>query len=714
MNGFNLLEASDIKLGGSTITALYYGLTKLWPTGIDYSREYLTIESLEDNNTIGFKTRNTSLLKTIQVSTDKNNWTSYTSSTGGTTLATLNTGDKLYVKGSNSYYATSPYYNHFTSSGQFNVFGNIMSLIYGDNFIGQTALTDNYTFRNLFYNSNVVDASNLILPAKTLTEDCYSSMFSDCTSLTTAPSVLPAPTLASNCYISMFSGCTSLTTAPVLPATTLAESCYISMFEDCTNLTTAPELPATTLADCCYNDMFYGCSSLTTAPVLPATILVLGCYEAMFTDCTSLNYIKMLATDISATGCLDDWVYGVASTGTFVKEYGANIPINSTSGIPTGWTVQEINPAEEYLTFKILSDGNIYWRSNGSISKTIEYSLNDGAWTSITSSTTPTAIPVVTNDIVRFRGTNTQYATQNTNFCGFGQGNAGTSGESYDNDAAEFEVRGNIMSLIYGDNFASQSSLSDTYNFCSLFKKAKVVSAKNLILPATTLTQYCYRAMFSYCTYLTTAPELPATTLAKGVYWYMFEHCSITTPPTLPATTLVDECYGHMFRGCANLTSVPALPATTMKPSCYRYMFGECTSLTTAPVLPATTLADRCYSEMFKGCTSLTTIPSTLPATTLASNCYGSMFSGCTSLTTAPILPALTLVNNCYQYMFNSCSSLNYIKMLATSITASNCLKTWVGNVSPTGTFVKNASATWTTTGTSGIPTGWTVQTASS
>ena len=64
------------------------------------------------------------------------------------------------------------------------------------------------------------------------------------------------------CYNSMFSGCTSLTTAPELPATTLADSCYSDMFEDCTSLTTAPELPATTLVRWCYFAMFEGCTNL--------------------------------------------------------------------------------------------------------------------------------------------------------------------------------------------------------------------------------------------------------------------------------------------------------------------------------------------------------------------------------------------------------------------------------------------------------------------
>ena len=144
---------------------------------------------------------------------------------------------------------------------------------------------------------------------------------------------------------------------------------------------------------------------------------------------------------------------------------------------------------------------------------------------------------------------------------------------------------------------------------------------------------------------------------------------------------------------------------------CYEYMFLGCTALTTAPALPATTLAKYCYRCMFQNCTSLTSVPA-LPATTLADSCYYRMFYRCTSLATAPELPATTLVNSCYYQMFYNCTNLNYIKCLAIDVSANNCLYNWVYNVSINGTFVKNSSATWTTTGVSGIPNGWTVQTA--
>lgn len=117
---------------------------------------------------------------------------------------------------------------------------------------------------------------------------------------------------------------------------------FSNLFKDCTSIISVSKdfLPATTLMSYCYHCMFSGCSSLTAAPELPATTLAENCYESMFYGCTNLNYIKMLATDISARRCLNDWVSGVASSGTFVKNIDATWNVTGEDGIPKGWTVQ--------------------------------------------------------------------------------------------------------------------------------------------------------------------------------------------------------------------------------------------------------------------------------------------------------------------------------------------------------------------------------------
>ena len=372
-NGFALNNIKNAYVGSTPAQAIYLGSTLIWPTTPsehDYSKDYFTIVSLEDNNDIGWKTQDNTIKKSISVSTDNGaTWLSYNPSTTGSKLATLNNGDKLLIKGNNIWYQGSGVSRiYFTSTKNFHIEGNIMSLSYGDNFYGQTSLdeTVNWHFKNIFFGcTKLISAENLILPATTLAYGCYESMFDGCTSLSKAPILpatklasscysgmfagcssltkapdLPATTLANSCYDGMFDGCTSLTTAPELQATTLATNCYGYMFENCTSLTTAPELPATTLANLCYRYMFYGCTSLSTAPELPATTLANQCYKYMFDGCKSLNYIKCLATDISATECTSAWLADVSSSGTFVKDASMTSWTTGSNGIPSGWTVQ--------------------------------------------------------------------------------------------------------------------------------------------------------------------------------------------------------------------------------------------------------------------------------------------------------------------------------------------------------------------------------------
>ena len=80
-------------------------------------------------------------------------------------------------------------------------------------------------------------------------------------------------TLTKDCYGSMFKGCFGLLEAPQLPATQLESYCYEKMFEQCTSLTKMPELPALSLGNHCYFSMFKSCLSLTDVAPLPATAL---------------------------------------------------------------------------------------------------------------------------------------------------------------------------------------------------------------------------------------------------------------------------------------------------------------------------------------------------------------------------------------------------------------------------------------------------------
>ena len=316
---------------------------------------WVTFTAEEDNSSIGLAKLSTN--QSLEYSTDTTTWNTFDT----TTNISLNNGDKVYVRGILSASNSSSNYTQFKMNGKIAASGNCNAIWNYEDLnaplkglcgyymfesctslttppeLPATKLIDN-CYDNMFRSCTSLITAPVLL-ATTLAPNCYSYMFYGCTSLTTAPE-LPATTLARSCYSGMFSYCTSLITAPpILPATTLINSCYYNMFSICTSLTTPPELPATTLVSGCYNSMFYGCTSLTTAPELPATTLVYQCYQDMFYSCSNLNYIKCLATDISATNCTKNWVYGVASTGTFVMDPDMSNWTTGYSGIPSGWTV---------------------------------------------------------------------------------------------------------------------------------------------------------------------------------------------------------------------------------------------------------------------------------------------------------------------------------------------------------------------------------------
>lgn len=292
-NGFALNNIKNAYVGSTPAQAIYLGSTLIWPTTPaehDYSKDYFTIVSLEDNNDIYFKINvDHNLRLTINVSTDDGlNWTektpSYTSSGYNVKLATLNTNNKILIKGNNLTYSpyTSEGYpvHYFECTKKYNVEGNILSLSFGDNFISSKPTTLSfqafqYLLSRVSYpvsdptfgaNENLISAENLILP--------------------------------------------------------------------------------NVLGDACYSHMFQDCTALTTAPVLPATTLKTTCYAAMFRGCSSLRYIKCLATDISADSCTLGWCgastyHQFSTTGTFVRAANMTGWTTGKDGIPSGWTVHK-------------------------------------------------------------------------------------------------------------------------------------------------------------------------------------------------------------------------------------------------------------------------------------------------------------------------------------------------------------------------------------
>ena len=320
---------SNLLIGESSVTSVYVGSDLVYSsTPIP---NYLQFTAVSGDATIGMSGTAT---PNVSYSFDGTNWTTWDYSD-----ITIPSGSTVYVKGNNSngFSTSSATTKIFTTSGTVEANGNIMSLLYGDNFEEQLTIPSSYCFYYLFRNCTITTSPQL--PATTMKSWCYAGMFEGCTGITTPPT-LPATTTIEHCYRSMFNGCSNLTSAPELPATRLTERCYYGMFAGCTSLTSSPQLPATTLATTCYANMFRGCTSLRTAPTLPAKTLVSQCYNDMFTNCSNLNYIKAMFTTTPSTSYTSNWVQGVASSGTYVKNSSASYTTRGTSAIPTGWTIQ--------------------------------------------------------------------------------------------------------------------------------------------------------------------------------------------------------------------------------------------------------------------------------------------------------------------------------------------------------------------------------------
>ena len=120
------------------------------PTPGDYETQYLTFEAIEDGTFTFTGNNSNSLSYSLD---DGQTWTALAS---GTASPTVTAGNKIMWKGEltpNSIIGIGK----FSAIANFNIQGNVMSLLFGDDFANKTDLTGkNYAFYNLFYqNTNI-------------------------------------------------------------------------------------------------------------------------------------------------------------------------------------------------------------------------------------------------------------------------------------------------------------------------------------------------------------------------------------------------------------------------------------------------------------------------------------------------------------------------------------------------------------------------------
>ena len=189
---------------GKTLTAgSMYPIDLKMAKTFDSKATPLTFEAIEAG-TVTYTPADASMK--VQYSKNGGAWNPYSSA------ISLSAGDKVSFRGMNDTYRTFSQCSRFVCSADCYLYGNIMSLVTdytsdADAFASNVTLTADKTFFGLFYDDNNHHIKShaskpIVLPATTLTEECYYCLFSK-TGLTNAP-VLPAIVLANYCYAYMF------------------------------------------------------------------------------------------------------------------------------------------------------------------------------------------------------------------------------------------------------------------------------------------------------------------------------------------------------------------------------------------------------------------------------------------------------------------------------------------------------------------------------
>lgn len=627
---------------------------------------YLYFEALSEPVYIGFNKSGA----TVEYSLDKVIWTAFTSAS----TVEIQSGKRLYIRGLNPNGFSTGSGGFTSSGGTFNLGGNIMTLIDYEN-PPSTSMVG--SFMCLFENSNVVDASKLLLPCTYLTEGCYWWMFKGCKYLTEVP-VLPATNLAKSCYAYMFSLCSQLKVAPELPALTLHDSCYSCMFQGCSSLIVPPQLPASILMPYCYEGMFMGCVSLVRTPNLYADIMADWCYRRMFYGCTSLTEVSQLPVITLAEGCFASMFHGCTSLVVAPELPNVELAPLCYAGMfreCSNLTTAPALPATELATqcyesmfhdctslttapdllAPTLVDECYYCMftgcSNLNYIKCLATDISSadyttGAWVDGVASTGTFIYDLETAWSVGSDGIPTGWRTQELD-------KLLIFTARQNNSSIGLVQIGSNHKIWYSKDRITWNVLNT--NTTIPLSKNESVALAGKYFPGEDYTQF------------TMSGKIEASNSCNAIWDYL----DLNAP-------LKDNCGYYMFQGCSSLTKAPDLPSTEIASYCYMGMFQSCSSLTAAPELPATELAYRCYSFMFRGCTSLIN---------------------------APTLPAPILYDYCYYQMFRGCSSLSSIECLAEQIDGTYTTDHWVESVAEEGTFTGNLDI-WSVGG-SGVPTGW-------
>lgn len=648
-------------------------------------------------------------------------------------------GESFEVKKGDIISFRSPYDADWTPKaevhdGEYNAYGNLMSLSYQD-YAGQTT-----SYTNLAYywrrsatasesqrGTELVRCEYLIFPVTLVNEggtlehafdgcnklvagpssirteptspSIFDSMFRNCVSLVDAPALPYSGAIPSYAYIRMFEGCSSLVDAPALPSTEVGRGAYAYMFRYCSSLKNAPELPATTVGQDAYasmfkdctsletapningvgtsfaQHMFEGCTSLVNAPVLPDTVTT-WCYRYMFAGCTSLVKAPALNAKTLSTACYQGMFSGCSSLNyirCLAESAAPDSTLSWTDGVALYGTFVDSEDAPSGFWTRGINGIPVNWSITHYVPDVVDVEPASYTFDSVSGSSVFT---------VRSRNGWTAVSDSPWITVSPASGTSSTTSVTITVSANSGTGRGGhvtfssefdtVVDISQRGNPVADISTPLTFNF---FEDGQLI-VRALRNAAELAYRYegetAWRSISLSGGSNTLIPVNETT--GRIVEMKTLSDNNTGSADINITSTSMHEVYGNVHS--ILFADESAWPATTLNVY-VGGLFQNDTGLADASalILPATTLGiTGVYANMFRDCTSLVKGPELNFTVINGTDACSDMFNGCTSLLYAPAqLKPTSLTAGCYYGMFEGCSGITTAPILPASTLRNNC-----------------------------------------
>lgn len=631
---------------------------------INYTTPFWIRNDTNSSNTVSIKKSNSGApTLTVYYSKDLQTWTALSSTSTTARTVSLAAWETVYFKCTTNNWGTisgtSMYSNKIFFGSAHVMGGNIMSLLYGDNFVGKKVFP-NENVECIFYalfsgNTACRDASQLVLPVTHIESTtglmgkrCYCSMFEDCSNLQHGPQVdlrfrdASNPIELERCMERFLKGCSRLKDVHICLQN--LNDCYYDIF-----------LSTTYLDGLVWYD--YSGKPISSAPASVSIVKLPAMYDSNYNRVIGITSNTMgeinSITDSNSVKIFDD-----------IREKEYFYIENTYAGTNT-------------ITFTTNTEGT---PPSGKYATSVEYSTDKVHWNTLTFNTsTPQTVQISQNQKLYLRN-NTGYFSYYDNTNKYYTKISGS---------ASHNIGGNIASLLDYTHISTVSYGIGSFAF--LFSYDTYLDyATNLIIDRTYVSDWCFGQAFERSGIKEICDFNSVCNVGRTAFNGMFQHSSLVHAPDFDnlVSTGVRSAFSWYCHDCTSLVSTGSFKSLIrVGPYGFNQAFTNCTSLTTVMSMP-----------LFSN-------------TRLETYSFNRTFSGCTSLKNGVDVRGATTVDSvAFVQCYDDCSSLETVYAPTVSSWTTSIYSNWMRNVKANGSFYYRGSAT-VPTGNNGRPSSWTLVT---